>query len=630
MRLVPLLALAAVGLQAGEPVHPRLLFGQEDVPKLREKITKAPFTAMVERLKLAAEKGGEWTSDNPVGKKEYNEAITAFRLGFLYQLTGDDAYAKKARPLVQTRITDKDWANAGDKGLELYMNGAAVAYAYDWCHGAPSWDSEFSNLVSKKLAQQAEIVRARGGSQQNFSPASNWRGGRYSSAGSMYLATDEAVDPSHLDQCYSEVAGYLKANLGDGKGWNAEGLGYTFYPGGIFVAPFGVAMQRKDPQKDIRTASKGTPWMLWTTYAAAVASDWKWGLYRPDFGDDNPGCVPEGTWGFAFWWCPQELQPGFKFMYDRGMGDKSIRKLYDDARFGTIASILFHPGDSVKEQDPVTLPKWREGFDDRGGNGFFTFRNTYEPQRDVVVQLFGKLREAGGHGGPDANSIRIAGMNGMWVMGGGRYGKGNVFWKSQGTVYPLEPDLLGGNKGDIDDRRQKLVGEPTWSDSGGGTVVCRGDNDVKTKNLTRRLAVEFARGIGTDAAIVDVCTSDNGRYWQIPLFALHDITLDEAGGTFLVTSTSGQSLKGTVVHPKGAKLATGIRPRGSDIEGVKENKWVTVKSDDGAFAVVLTMAAKGGTHPAVKADGAWAGAPKGVITVGAAPFTIDGDRIDLK
>lgn len=620
-----LLAMATVCLAE----HPRLMFGADDVAGLREKIQREPFKSMFTRLKADA-RMNNWGTAPIDMSSDYDRIIAGQREAFLYVLTGNDAHAKFAREMVERAINDNRWANRRTKGLSLYVNGMYVALIYDWCYGAPSWDEAFRKTVSQKLLQQADTVFDHGGAEQNRNSASNWQGLRFSTAGLMYLATDEEFDRAKLERAYANTQRYMRDNMGpDAKsaGWNIEGLGYTYYPIGNGVAPFAVAMHRADPSKDLRTTSAGTRMTLWTCFAALIKNA-NGGMFRPDFGDDNPGVNFEGTLGFAFWFCPPELHPGLAWWYDRtvGMGGN---KSFDNSRFGIISSILFHPGDTVKPADPMTIPAWRDAFLDTGGNGFFTFRNQYLDENDVVVQLYAKLRGNRGHSGPDALSFRIAGLNTIWATGGGRYGPKtggvDVYQRSMNTLYLADPDgplRSSGSSG-------KVVGEPRLFDTGGGTVTLSiNPNNLGVANHTRRMLTEFGQS-RTDphAAVVIVDTSDNGKVWQMVTLEPNKITT--SGNTFTITGVDGSTLRGTVLYPdaRNVSFKTGTRIRGSKAFDIERNNFVHFSSDDGCHVVVLTLAKKGQSHPKVSLDGTFGKAPNGTITVGDWQFKADGNSL---
>jgi hypothetical protein len=605
--------------------HPRLLFDAKDVPALREKIKQEPFKSMVAKLQADLDKD-EWANNPSDMTRAYDLSVIAQRAGFLYVLTGDDKFAKKARELVAQRIADKkDWANGGTKGLALYWHGSRVALTYDFCAGAPSWDKEFCATVSAALKKQGDVIQKAGDSGQNASPASNWQGSRYGAGGLCLLATDEEVPAADIEACYSRVVRFLDANIGNNdksRGWNSEGLGYTYFPMGNYVGPFGVAMARRFPDKDIRKMP-ATRWTYWTTFAALLKTA-NYGTIRPDFGDDNAGTTGEGAYGLAFYYAPEALLPGIKYVYDRFWG-LAGEKNFDSARAGTIYSILYYPA-NLAEKEPLSIPAWRDGFVDVGGNGFFTYRNSYGKPTDMVAQMFLKLRTPGGHGGPDALSFRIQGLDTAWAVGGGRYGPkiggSDAYWLSQNTVYPNDPDQ--GVKCTND--RGRIVGTPFLSDNGGGHLVSSiGQNNVGVGNHKRWFIADYGPASGAAATYVIADASNNGKFWQ--LCTLEDNVITTSGNKFTITAKNGAVLTGTVLYPTGdVKLKTGKRKRGSGFV-TDNNNFVHCQSADGSYVVVLTVTPKGVAVPPVAVTGTWGQSPDGTVKVGGFSVTIKDDAI---
>jgi hypothetical protein len=619
-----MLACAAAA-RAGE--HPRLFFGPGELPALRAKIKREPFRGMLEVLRTCAVGRGNRGAARYNPRDTYDQSTAAQRCAFLYAVTGDDRWAKAARRLVAMRVGDSGridgWANRRIKGLRLYFHGSKVAMAYDWCFGAPSWDKAFCGAVSAKLKEQADVILRSGGGQQNRSPASNWQGGRFAAAGLCYLATDEPYPERDLAHCFGRVQRYLQSNLGASdasRGWNIEGLGYTYYPMGNYVGPFGVAMARRDPARDVRKTCAAARWTLWTVYAACTPA---MGGIRPDFGDDNPGTGFEGTLGLAFWYCDPALHPGLVYWYDRMDGAKG-RRCYDWDRGGTIWSILYHPGGRVAEKDPMTIPQWREGFVDLGGNGLFTYRNRYGDGADMVAQVYVKLRGNMGHSGPDALSFRVIGLGTAWAVGGGRYGRGNVFTQSMNTLYPHSPDRRPRTSGGSG----RLAATPLSRGDGGGHLVCSIPvSNVGVRGHKRRFIADYSAAGGAEAVYVICDTSDDGRWWQ--LCSLEEHRVVARGNAFVVTAPNGNTMRGTVLHPSGnLRLRIGRRLRGTPFNRTnRRNSYVHLQSDDGDYLVVLTCARKGRGHPKVSASGTWSGEPKGTVTVGRFTVAIDGDAI---
>lgn len=605
-----------------------LLSGRADLPALRAKVRAQPFRSMVERLITDAERDDRATSGT-TAFGGYGEATAAQRCGFLYALTGEDAWALKARGYATKRLQDPQWADRSLKGLSSYYVGKSVALTWDWCRSAPSWDESYQREVAEKLRQQADMIFESGGTEQNTNRASNWQALRFSSAGLCYLALNDDATEDRIRECYRRVADYLAQNLGDSpasRGWNIEGLGYTYYAMGNGVCPFGIAVQRRYPELDLRNESAAARCTLWTCFATLTKT--ASGLIRPDFGDDNPGTDTEGTLGFGFYYCPSDLLPGLRYWYDRTVGAKG-EKTFDHGRFGTISSILYYPA-QIAENDPLQIPAWRALFQDKGGNGYFTWRNRYRDSNDLVAQVYVKLRGNRGHNGPDALSFRIVGKDTFWATGGGRYGPKlngqDAYLRSMNTLYPSDPDgplQINGESG-------RIVGDPSLGSDGGGTLVSAiPRNNVGVRNHTRRFAADFSGRGGAAGVFVFCDTSTDGLFWQLCTLEQNPVIVT-GEHTFLITGPTGSTLQGTILYSAGSpRLRTGKRLRGSEVGVYKNNNFIHFLSDDGCYLVVLTIAEKGRRHPEVSATGAWGPDPRGLVKVGRLQVLFDGDSVKI-
>ncbi|MGC9454637.1 MAG: hypothetical protein ACP5HU_07215 [Phycisphaerae bacterium] len=106
-------------VRAGE--HPRLLFREQDLPALREKM------------------------DTPLGQAALQRMNTAAGLSLKYQLTGEEEYAEQAREMVVAHMADR---GNGSKMVRARVWGwrlEQVALAYDMCYDA--WDEDFRREV---------------------------------------------------------------------------------------------------------------------------------------------------------------------------------------------------------------------------------------------------------------------------------------------------------------------------------------------------------------------------------------------------------------------------------------------------------------------------------------------------
>lgn len=615
-------------IRAATVPDPRLLFAAAELPALRARARQEPYASMLARIQAQAQRDGRgWAvSDN------------AANAAFAYAMTGDEAWASRARTLVETRFaerSDAPWATR-TKGLDQYLHARSVAIAYDLCRGSPSW-RELAPIASRRLLEMAEFLYRDGGTEQNTDAASNWQANRWSAAGLCYLATDEPVERGRVDACFDRVAAWVVANYGTGegnRGWNIEGRGYQSFPWS-HVGPFAIAARRL-AGRDLRTASPSAmAHALWTVPAGACRIVGEYGrefAFHNDFGDDNPngGSRAEGSYGLAFAFAPKELLPGLVWWYDRMKGAQGDQT-WDSARSGAMFSYLFHPGAAVKPVQPLSIPAWRQAMQDAGGNGMFLFRNRYLDGDDLCAGLYLKLRGNRGHNGPDGLGFRLVGHGTAWATGGGRYGPRidgvEAYWRSQNSLYLADPST-----GPMRDNGERgaLVGRPVIDDRGGGSVVGRmALTNVGVHGHVRRLLVDHGPASGAEGVYVLADTSEDGRFWQLCTLATNTVAIDATG--FTITAPGGATLRGTVVHPANPQLATGTRIRGSpaaiDNAKIGENRWITSQSADGDHLVVLTVVGRGRQHPPVRALGGTGAADGRRIAVGGLEVLIGSETI---
>jgi hypothetical protein len=642
-RITLLLLALALHVSAFAQGHPRLLVDAAELPELRDRITREPYASMVAELESFAE------IDTTAGV-QYGETSAAVNCAFLYLLTGDDTWAQKSRYWVELRLADTSSSHGWDmdiKGLALYWHGRGVALAYDFCHGAPSWDSTFLNTVETELKAQADRIRFDGGNEQNTSPASNWQNNRFASAGLIYLAIEESLteaEKAEIDFCMERVRTYLVLNMGDSpdsRGYNIESIGYQMYPWS-FTGPFAIAAERMGYGVMGDAAPAAAAYAMWNVYSSALRIPHVWGDHygiHLDFGDDNNNHRGEGCYGLAFYFCPEFLHPGLRFWYDQLVGQDGDQT-WDRERSGLMYSILYYR-DDVAPQDPALMKEWTNANMETGGNGYVTFRNRYQDSDDIMAQLYAKFRGNAGHSGPDALSFRIAGLDAPFAVGGGRYGpdinaadtgKGqDAYLRSMNTLYPVDP----ANELTISGQSGTLVGVPQLFPDGGGSVTLRiGRNNVNTLNHTRRFLADYSDASGADAVYVISDTSDNGGWWQYCQVDLDPLTdaITVSGNTFTVTNPNGTSLKGTVLYPEGdLQWTTGSRIRGSSYgyygASYGSNEFVHFRSPDGDYLVVMTVCDAGIPHPAVNAVAGSAANADRAIQIGGLTVSVDGDFI---
>lgn len=623
--------------------HPRLFFTASDVPELRYRATQAPFASMVTALQAARLRNGDY--ENFDESHPYDRSLRAKIDGFLYVLTGDESYALSARADVEWVLenTTMPWASSALKGLNSYWMGSSVAMAYDWCASSPNWDDAFLFRVSKALVDMGQMIITHGGSEQNANPSSNWQGGRGSAGGLTLLATDARFDPALLDAAYSRVVTYLNASTGNhpqSRGWSVEGIGYTYYPYGLFVGPFGQAMARIDG-RDLRADTPiAAGYQSLLTAAVAAANVYDYGGIKPDWSVDNLHIRGEGIYGQAFYYIDASLLPATKWIYDRLMGTAAPdRARWDDTRGGTIWSFLNYPADVIA-QSPLEFYQWQRGGVDTDGIGISTFRNQYQDGSDLLAQFKVRRYVAGGHDTPDGLGFRIVGMGTAWAVGGGRNEPGKRI--GQASLYRNNP--ADHQSGDFNLLPGTYVGNPLLKPDGGGHAIgFMSSNNQGVTAHKRWFVTDFdAAATGAQAAIIVADTSTDGSWWQMPTSPFNTVAVD--GNSFTITSPDGATLHGTVLHPADAALSHGSRERGDafallnggtladfhpvDNPYVVTNKYVTVQSSGGDFLIAMTLQPGGAdapAHPAVSRISG--GVADALVEVGVRQYTLKTDDV---
>lgn len=620
--------------------HPRLFFTADMLPELRHRATRPPYDAMLQALRDARLHNGDYLPFDP--DHSYSRSMRAKINAFLYTVTGDEALAAAAREDVEWVITGTHypWADPTLKGLNSYWMAAHVALAYDWCALSPHWDDAFLFRVSKALLDMAAVIITHGGSEQNTHPSSNWQGARGAAGGLALLATDSRHDPSLLDAAYQRVRTYVNESVGihpDGRGWASEGIGYTLYPYGLFVGPFGEAMARLDG-RDLRneTAITAVYRSLLTAPTAAINA-FDHGGAKPDWTNDNIHINGEGVFGQAFYYLDAGLLPAARWIYDRLQGPLACdRARWDEGRGGTIWSFLHYP-EQAPAQDPLDFHAWHSANADAHGIGISTFRNGYHDADDIIAQFKARLFAAGGHDGPDGLGFRILGMDTAWAVGGGRDEPGKRV--SQATLYPVEPGALLA--GTTNMNTGSLAGPPLVKVDGGGHVIAEMPlSNTGVVAHKRWFVVDYdSAATGAAATFLVADTSEDGAFWQLPTSPFNTITI--SGDTFTISAPGGATLRGTVLHPAGARITHGSRPRGdtfSPLYGgsladmdpvlnppVNENNHVTVQGGDGDFLIVMTLQPAAAAHPVpVLSAGTVADA---LVEVGARSFGLTVDNV---
>jgi hypothetical protein len=670
-KLILAICLVLVSTILGQAqTHPRLFFDATTRTDLRAKANTAPWSDILAVTESAV------STDQFANSWFYRPVYYAA----LYTYKGDAAYATKARDLILQIISTSDW-RTNSESLTSGTMGTQVAIAYDLCYDA--WEgqtvpstfvhpvtgstitvhSDYVGLdvrtaISKALKDNADRLIASGGSgwPGDMSTGNNWNGVRFGGAGLCYLATDDTVDSAKFSTAVTKLTTYFKSNLGSGadsRGWNVEGLGYLGFPGQTSM-PFVLALQRNTNSalgasyvsKDLRTDIPGLKYTLQTQYPGALPqtrrhpfkSDFTGIGLRPEFNDDHPLLLPEGTAALAFALAPSEYQPALKWMFRRFWGDIGDQT-WDMVSGNPLWSLLYYP-DSLTEQNPADV--WGLTWKD-ASMGMFVMRNRYQDANDTVFQATANLRPTnGGHGGPDDLSFRLWSLGVPWVVGAGRNYTNPV--GGQTTLSPDDPSTITSTVSAINNS----VADSLLRAAGDGYLVFKSDQlQTGSENVTRRYAVDYNSALtgATATVIVSDTTGNAATYWRMNTPSFNTITTDDTARTFTFTSPDGKTMRGTVLWPttvtfrkNSAKFdRTHVRfpykDRNFDtsdastnwIKGYSTgNNWVDFQTTDGKVVVALTVVDNGGTQPTASATGTGNDL---TITVGTRVFTLSGDAI---
>lgn len=156
-----------VPVKPGE--HPRILFRKSELAALNAKAASPFGKALVERLEKAKDHG--------------------VALGMLYQLTGDEAYAKAAMPVVNHMMKTGYRSGANSLPEPYGYNIARIAMTYDLCHDA--WPEDYRKQITEHLTYMAERLLLRPNtisSKMNWDPGSNYQPGTRGGAALATLA----------------------------------------------------------------------------------------------------------------------------------------------------------------------------------------------------------------------------------------------------------------------------------------------------------------------------------------------------------------------------------------------------------------------------------------------------------
>ena len=380
-------------LKPGE--HPRLLFRQDDVQALRERMDTPVGKEILRRLeaKLAEKDAAE-------------DSWRGYGYGLMYQLTGKEGWARKGLSFCDAVIASNlqspryGWATRDGGYMRVGPSAAAVAVTYDLCyHG---WAEADRKRIAAKLEERIwpdmAIAPKRSQTDPQFNPRSNhyllWNGG----AGMVALAIlgDAGVAPENVLRAHRIFQQRLKRGLVDGygdHGWFYEGTFCGRFTANIAATSYIQALRVAEGKDYVGPRSEAR-WLISRWLYEAVRSEGKvvyfprgmydrideWDQFNGDFAMGF-GIMPDEHRGPALWFCRNVLNPDSKW----GLDATGIREL--------VYAYVNWPVDLKPVHPAKVFPKtlW-----DRE-SGFFVFRSGWsaEGPGDLAVSMYSETMVLG-------------------------------------------------------------------------------------------------------------------------------------------------------------------------------------------------------------------------------------------
>lgn len=410
-------------LRSGE--HPRLLFRQQDLPALRQKMATPEGKALLQRLRVLL--NGSDGGGMPIA---FNRAKKAYTLGpkkqsvvdtpgvytfghvtgygLLYQLTGEKKYADLGRECFELALAgqrDRDdrysWVDPGG-ALRAGPVLGWMAVGYDLCYNA--WDEATREKLGKAIENYStDIVRKWGNVRVNLEsmvsgvmpPKSNHYGMQVGGTAMALLAIDQEpwVDQQRIDSLLEVNTRSMVHNItqgfGDG-GYFAEGDGTGSMASQIAYL---TALQAWKQAKGMDFVNVDRP------NARMTALKW---LYLTVVKDGHPeiwpirGGYPHNVWsregisGAGYFSLPFGVlsashSAALKWFYEQFLLEADLKTgipyEVSDYPHLVVCAFVNWPTELRPKNPAKVLPlSYRDS-----KNGFYAWRNRWQDANDVVI-----------------------------------------------------------------------------------------------------------------------------------------------------------------------------------------------------------------------------------------------------
>jgi hypothetical protein len=428
--------------------HPRLVFRKADLPRLKQRAETPEGRAMIERLKKLLE--GKFTLWHPAGN------------GLLYQLTGDKAFAEKARQQVLD-VLDKKARDAKDSRYGFTNPGSggamragpaigAIGLAYDLNYDG--WDEDFRKKVARAIQDNPFTVgiAARG----PIMPSCNHYGAAVGGVGMGLLAIrgDAGVEARRVEDLLAGIIKQARDEISIGygdRGYYFEGHQCGRISSNTGLVPLLQAC-RTAAGKDLVAASDNARWLAakWI-YEFAVDPDGKYtnpqrGMYCRNFPRGGGMWSEQGDFCLGFGICPGQYVPALKWVYNHQV-EPGQDKTYDVLEYPhqAIYALANWPLE-VAEKSPQEMPDLFPRVLHDTAAGYVIFRNGWsDAGKDICVSaLLGTHpTHQNGRGMGSGGSVYVYGKGLGWAGNAARYRFPGIFYASYPVYTRFEKDGSG-------------------------------------------------------------------------------------------------------------------------------------------------------------------------------------------
>ncbi len=404
----------------GPGEHPRLLFRESDLPMLKARAETPEGEAMLTRLRAILNGGDGKTMPKDMGAGPGNGNGFASPLapggvftishvagyGFLYQITGDTAYADLGRKAMDAALaghrgSDKRYSFKNPSGaLRAGPSLGWYAVGYDLCYDG--WDEDYRLKIGKAIANYnegnnmslPELVRG-----SRHSPRSNHWGMQVGGGAMALLAVlgDPGLDQSKLEPLLEVSQKSMIRNLTEGFG---DGGYFTEGDGTGSMSSHIIFLQALDAWRNVRGKDFITPrpnaqwtslrWMLGT-----VVKDGKPHFHSRDGYPhnvwDRDGLSGGGYFGTGFAVATPPQAAAWRWFYDTffKQHDLKLGVPYDTIGPYPHQSVMafVHWPFGLEPVNPAhCIP--RASVDHKFS--YCLFRNEWEDAEDIVITVLGK------------------------------------------------------------------------------------------------------------------------------------------------------------------------------------------------------------------------------------------------